>query len=116
MFTRNRSHGRSLAITVLVVAGAVLPPLALAAGDSPRVTQSLDENWRFHLGEVPGAVVYSEKGGVDKESLCAFLSEQIAQFKLPAYVWFTEQPLPKLGTGKIDKVSLREAYRKQATA
>jgi len=68
------------------------------------------------LGEVPGAVVYSEKGGVDAESLCAFLSEQIAQFKLPAYVWFTEQPLPKLGTGKIDKVSLREVYRKQATA
>ena len=68
------------------------------------------------LGEVPGAVVYSEKGGVDKESLCAFLAEQIAQFKLPAYVWFTEQPLPKLGTGKIDKVSLREAYRNQAKA
>jgi long-chain acyl-CoA synthetase len=68
------------------------------------------------LGEVPGAVVYSEKGGVDKETLCAFLSEQIAQFKLPAYVWFSVEPLPKLGTGKIDKVSLREAYRKQGAA
>ena len=68
------------------------------------------------LGEVPGAVVYSEQGGLDKETLCAFLSEQIAQFKLPAFVWFADAPLPKLGTGKIDKVSLREAYRKRAAA
>ncbi len=68
------------------------------------------------LGEVPGAVVYCEQGELDKETLCAFLSEQIAQFKLPAFVWFADAPLPKLGTGKIDKVSLREAYRKQAAA
>ncbi len=65
------------------------------------------------LGEVPAAVVYSEEGGIDADALGAFLAERLAQFKLPAFVWFSAEPLPKLGTGKIDKVSLREAYRKQ---
>jgi acyl-CoA synthetase (AMP-forming)/AMP-acid ligase II len=66
------------------------------------------------LGEVPGAVIYSEVGGLDAETLCAFLAQHIAQFKLPARVWFSETPLPKLGTGKIDKVSLRAQYRQRA--
>ena len=66
------------------------------------------------LGEVPGAVIYSERGGVDREGLLEFLGHHIAQFKLPAYVWFHDGPLPKLGTGKIDKVELREKYRKLA--
>jgi long-chain acyl-CoA synthetase len=67
------------------------------------------------LGEVPAAVVWSEKGAVDGDTLCAFLSEHLAQFKLPAYVFASEQPLPKLGTGKIDKVVLRERYRKMVS-
>ena len=66
------------------------------------------------LGEVPGAVVYSETGGVDRETLLDFLGNQLAQFKLPVYFWLHEGPLPKLGTGKIDKVELRERYRKLA--
>jgi long-chain acyl-CoA synthetase len=64
------------------------------------------------LGEVPAAVVYSEKGGLDGEGLLAFLSQHLAQFKLPAHVWIQAEPLPKLGTGKIDKVELRDLYRK----
>jgi len=63
------------------------------------------------LGEVPGAVVYSEKGGVDAESLTEFLAGHLAQYKLPARIWFSPDPLPKLGTGKIDKVEIREKYR-----
>ena len=67
------------------------------------------------LGEVPAAAVYSETGGVDRDGLLAFLTEHIAQFKLPAHVWVSADPLPKLGTGKIDKVALRERYRKIAS-
>jgi len=63
------------------------------------------------LGEVPAAVVYCEKGGLDADGLTAFLGERLAQFKLPAVIWFSDEPLPKLGTGKIDKVSLRAQYR-----
>jgi long-chain acyl-CoA synthetase len=66
------------------------------------------------LGEVPAAVVYCEAGTLDNETLGAFLAERLAQFKLPAQVWFVAAPLPKLGTGKIDKVSLREQYREAA--
>ncbi|HEY0625709.1 MAG TPA: class I adenylate-forming enzyme family protein [Allosphingosinicella sp.] len=66
------------------------------------------------LGEVPAAVVYSEEDGtLTEEALTAFLSERLAQFKLPARIWFHDDPLPKLGTGKIDKVSLRERYRSE---
>jgi acyl-CoA synthetase (AMP-forming)/AMP-acid ligase II len=63
------------------------------------------------LGEVPAAVVWSEKGGVDAESLTAHLEASIAGFKVPERIWFSPDPLPKLGTGKIDKVRLREHFR-----
>ncbi len=66
------------------------------------------------LGEVPAAVVWCEAGGLDAAALAAFLAGRLAQFKLPAQLWFADAPLPKLGTGKIDKVSLRAAYRDQA--
>ena len=67
------------------------------------------------LGEVPAAVVYSETGDLAAEDLLDFLSEHVARFKLPAHVWMLDEPLPKLGTGKIDKVELRERYRKIAS-
>ncbi len=66
------------------------------------------------LGEAPAAVVYCEDGGLDADALFAFLGERLAQFKLPARIWFSPEPLPKLGTGKIDKVSLRVEYRERA--
>ena len=62
------------------------------------------------LGEVPAAVVYSEDG-ISEDALLSFLEERIAKFKIPSYVWIRNEPLPKLGTGKIDKVTLRERYR-----
>jgi len=62
------------------------------------------------LGEVPAAVVYSEDKAVEEKELLDFLAGRIARFKLPAYVRIAEEPLPKLGTGKIDKVSLRRTY------
>lgn len=63
------------------------------------------------LGEVPVAVVYSEKGGVDAAALSAFVAQHIAEYKVPEQIWFSADPLPKLGTGKIDKVRLRAHYR-----
>ncbi|HEX8534858.1 MAG TPA: class I adenylate-forming enzyme family protein [Allosphingosinicella sp.] len=67
------------------------------------------------LGEVPAAVVYSEDG-MTEEALLKFLEEKIARFKLPGHVWIQREPLPKLGTGKIDKVSLRERYRAEVAS
>jgi acyl-CoA synthetase (AMP-forming)/AMP-acid ligase II len=68
------------------------------------------------LGEVPAAVVYCEDGGLSSEALLGFLGEKIAQFKIPARFFIHEEPLPKLGTGKIDKVMLRERYRSELLA
>ena len=45
------------------------------------------------------------------EQLSAFLAEHIAAFKLPARVWVSDAPLPRLGTEKIDKIALRARYR-----
>ncbi|TPE59581.1 acyl--CoA ligase [Sandaracinobacter neustonicus] len=64
------------------------------------------------LGEIVGAVVYP-KGGepLEGEAIIQFLARDLAAFKVPARVWVSEQPLPKLGSGKIDKVSLRAHFR-----
>ena len=68
------------------------------------------------LGEVPAAVVWCEKGGVDEGALTRYLEGCIASFKVPERIWLSPDPLPKLGTGKIDKVRLREHYRALAAA
>jgi acyl-CoA synthetase (AMP-forming)/AMP-acid ligase II len=63
------------------------------------------------LGEVPAAVVYCEEDrDFDSEALRAFLDGRIALYKIPQYIWVHDEPLPKLGTGKIDKKTLRERY------
>lgn len=66
------------------------------------------------LGELVGAVVHPRPGAtIDGAALTAFLAERLAKFKLPQRLWFVADPLPRLGTGKIDKVALRKGYRAQ---
>jgi acyl-CoA synthetase (AMP-forming)/AMP-acid ligase II len=68
-------------------------------------------------GEVPGAVVLLRQGEtLTTAELCAFLSAHIAAFKVPQRIWFVDSALPRLGTEKIDKVSLRAKYRAIAAA
>jgi acyl-CoA synthetase (AMP-forming)/AMP-acid ligase II len=69
------------------------------------------------FGEVPGAVVHFHDGEtVDEAALQGFLCEHIAAFKVPARIWIAPDPLPRLGTEKIDKVGLRAKYRALAVA
>jgi long-chain acyl-CoA synthetase len=64
------------------------------------------------LGEIVGAVVYVKPDeALDEESLRTFLSSNLAAFKVPAVVWFTSDPLPVLGTGKLDRVGIRKLHR-----
>jgi len=64
------------------------------------------------FGEVPGAVVHFHDGAaLDEPALQGFLCEHIAAFKVPARIWIAPEPLPRLGTEKIDKVGLRTKYR-----
>ncbi len=44
------------------------------------------------LGEEPAAVIYSQDG-LGAEELYAFLEGRLARFKLPAKIWFSDQPL-----------------------
>jgi len=63
------------------------------------------------FGEVPGAViVLAENKNVTPEVLREFLAIRLAAFKLPARIWLSSTPLPRLGTEKIDKLALREKY------
>jgi acyl-CoA synthetase (AMP-forming)/AMP-acid ligase II len=64
---------------------------------------------------VPAAVIYSETDRtLESAAMLAFLEGRLAAYKHPARIWFVDEPLPKLGTGKIDRVALRAAYREAA--
>ncbi len=64
------------------------------------------------LGEIVGAVVHVKAGAhLEPADLYDFVARDLASFKLPARIWISPEPLPKLGSGKIDKVALRKHYR-----
>ena len=64
------------------------------------------------LGEIVGAVIYRKPGAaLETEALIQFVTRDLASYKVPAYLWFSADPLPKLGSAKIDKVALRNVYR-----
>ena len=63
------------------------------------------------LGEVPVAVIHPKDGErLGEEDLRAFLDGRVAKFKIPQRIIISPEPLPKLGTGKIDRRSLKAQY------
>ena len=63
------------------------------------------------FGEVPAAVYQAEEGRtLTPEALHAFLAKDLAPFKLPVKYWQVDEALPRLGTEKVDKRTLRERY------
>jgi fatty-acyl-CoA synthase len=71
------------------------------------VVAAPDEKW----GEVPAAIVVRKPGStLTSEQLCDFLQGRIGKFKMPLLIEFSDEPLPKTGTGKIRKLVLREKY------
>ncbi len=67
------------------------------------------------LGEIPAAVYLVKDGhSVAPDDLKEFLAERMAKFKIPQYLWQTDQPLPRLGTQKIDKRALRTRFEDRA--
>ena len=68
------------------------------------------------FGEIPAAVFYCKDGTeVSDADMATFLSEKLAAFKVPGRYWQSLEPLPKLGTEKIDKVGLRAKYQALAS-
>ncbi len=71
------------------------------------VVAAPDEKW----GEVPVAVVVRKPGSLlTSDELLEFLKLRLGKFKLPRIITFSEEPLPKTGTGKIRKMLLRERF------
>jgi len=71
------------------------------------VVAAPDEKW----GEVPVAVVVRKPGSaLTSDQLLEFLKLRLGRFKLPRVIDFSEEPLPKTGTGKIRKLILRERF------
>ena len=65
------------------------------------------EKW----GEVPVAVVVRKPGStLTRDALLEFLQSRLGKFKLPRMIEFSDEPLPKTGTGKIRKLMLREKF------
>jgi len=63
------------------------------------------------LGEVPVAVVLARDGeSLSEERLRTFLDGRLAKFKIPERIIFADEPLPRLGTGKIDRRALKAQY------
>jgi acyl-CoA synthetase (AMP-forming)/AMP-acid ligase II len=63
------------------------------------------------LGEVPVAVVYLKDGErLEETELRTLLAAKLAKFKVPERIIFSAKPLPRLGTGKIDRRALKAQY------
>ncbi len=62
-------------------------------------------------GEVPVAVYLAKEGcAVSEDELRAFLAQHLAAFKIPVKFWEEHQALPRLGTEKVDKRTLKQRY------
>jgi acyl-CoA synthetase (AMP-forming)/AMP-acid ligase II len=72
------------------------------------------------FGEVPAAVYTMKEGrpAINPAELRAFLLERIAPFKVPReeHIWLSSEPLPRLGTQKIDKRALQARYKGETIA
>ena len=68
------------------------------------------EKW----GETPVAIVVPKAASsITAEELLEFASGHLAKFKLPREIIFRTEPLPRTGTGKVQKTLLREALRRK---
>ena len=66
------------------------------------------------FGEVPAAVIHTKDGsGLTPEGLRKFLQGRLAPFKMPERIWQHADTLPRLGTQKIDRKTLRARYAEE---
>ena len=71
------------------------------------VVAAPDETW----GEIPAAIVVRKPGSaLTSDELLQFLTARLGKFKLPRIIAFSDEALPKTGTGKIRKLVLREQF------
>ena len=61
------------------------------------------------LGEkLATMVACREDQELNEAELSSFLAEKLAKFKIPEYMWFQTEQLPRIASGKIAKKQMRE--------
>ena len=55
------------------------------------------------------AVVYSSSG-IEVAALIAHCNTNLSNYKVPRYVAWSAEPLPRLATGKLSKPAVRDRY------
>ena len=69
------------------------------------------------LGEEVGAVVHLHPGvAATTEELTAHCQAVLAPYKVPAHVWISTDPLPRGGTGKLQKRDIKASYLADPTS
>jgi fatty-acyl-CoA synthase len=63
------------------------------------------------FGETPLAVVYGDASRLNIPAIIAHCNSHLSNYKVPRYVAIEAEPLPRLATGKVSKVLLREKYK-----
>jgi len=68
------------------------------------------------FGELPAVVFHVKEGSeLTPEALRGFLEGRLAPFKMPTRLWKSDETLPRLGTQKIDKRTVKDAYKNNQT-
>ena len=58
------------------------------------------------FGEIVGAYIYTNKE-LTKEDLKIFISDKLANYKVPEVIIFTAEPLPRIASEKTDRVTIK---------
>ena len=61
------------------------------------------------LGESVGMVVHT-MDPLTEDELRAFMGERLAAYKVPQSIWFSEDPLKRSATGKLQKAALKKEF------
>jgi long-chain acyl-CoA synthetase len=62
------------------------------------------------LGEEVGTAIYLAEGTqLDAETLRTYCRDQLSSYKVPRYIWFVSQPLPRNANGKFVKREVQDA-------
>jgi acyl-CoA synthetase (AMP-forming)/AMP-acid ligase II len=65
------------------------------------------------FGEIPAAVYFLQPGAeLSPEALQDYLRQHIAAYKVPSQLWQASEQLPRLGTQKVDKRTVKATYAK----
>jgi fatty-acyl-CoA synthase len=63
------------------------------------------------FGETPLAIVHGDPAKISIPAIIAHCNAHLSNYKVPRYVAIEPQPLPRLASGKISKIPLREKYK-----